>query len=75
MDFSWYSNFRGIMHVTCNNDLLVSLKNFPSKNTIFIGRGKNHYVIGEGNMISKFKIGEIKHVSMNFYVPSTKKNY
>jgi hypothetical protein len=68
MDFSWYFDFRGIKHVTCNNDLLVSLKKFPYKNTIIIGRGKNHHVIGKGNMIAKFKIGEIKHISRIFYV-------
>jgi hypothetical protein len=53
---------------------LVSSKNFPYKNTIIIGKGKNHHVIGEGNMIAKFKIGEIKHISRIFYVPNIFKN-
>jgi hypothetical protein len=53
---------------------LVSLKNTLYKNNIIIGRGKNHHVIGEGNMIAKFKFREIKHISRNFYVPNIKKN-
>jgi len=40
MNFSWYFDLRGIRHVTCNNVLLVSLKNSPYKNAIIIGRGK-----------------------------------
>jgi hypothetical protein len=74
MDFSWCFDFRGIGHVIGNIDLLVFLKKIPYKNTIIIGIGKNHHVIGEGNMIAKFKIGELKHIFKIFYVPSIKKN-
>lgn len=74
MDFSWYFDFKGIKHVTCNNDILVSLKKSPYKNTIIIGRGKKHHVIGEGKMIAKFKTREIKHISRIFYVPNIKEN-
>jgi hypothetical protein len=74
IDFSWYFDFKGIMHVIGNNDRLVSLKNSLFTNIVIIGRGKNHHVIGEGNMIAKFKTGEIKHVYRIFYVPNITKN-
>jgi hypothetical protein len=74
MDFLWCFDFRGIGHVTGNIDLLVFLKKFPYKNTIIIGTRKNHHVIGEGNMIAKFKTGELKHIFKIVYVPSIKNN-
>ncbi len=65
---SSYFDFEAIRHVISNSDLLVSFKKSPHRNIIIIVKGKSHHVVGEGNMIAKFKTKEIKHKFKFFHV-------
>jgi hypothetical protein len=65
---SLYFDFGVIRHVISNSDLLVSFKKSPHRNIIIIVKGESHHVVGEGNMIAKFKIKEIKHKFKFFHV-------
>jgi hypothetical protein len=65
---SLYFDFGAIRHVISNSDLLVSFKKSPHRNIIIIVKGESHHIVGEGNMIAKFKTKEIKHKFKFFYV-------
>ncbi len=60
--FSWYFDFGATMDVIGNSDLLVFLKKWPHINTITIVARESHHVVGEGNMIAKFKIGDKTYI-------------
>jgi hypothetical protein len=55
--------------VTCNKDLLSSLKDVPRQYSTIIARGETHLIEGGSIVLAKLKYNEIKSIKNVLYMP------